>query len=335
MSHFLVDVPSDDSHNTPSAAAQWRQSASSEVLLGAAAPTLPAVKDAISAALGGAARVSTVGGLDGTSTGLGDESAVITEFRGVRVTTRTSADGLNAEMAAEGEQYCGAIAFPVDHPSFQGPLNAARGIAVWNNNAAVLLGTVARIRSVAEVVAPAEDGPVPGAPVGTDPYLDALREELALATVTAILATVGCDPLGVWVPLAGITLPAGVYRDTVARAPLPIPALVGVRVGIYTDDTAPTDAATPPHTLTFGFTTGMFRFGRADKEMNNRPTPPGETLGAMFDVLAFELGTATIIEPGTPVDLRDGRVFDVDVIQSPITGWNLLHLTQQGLQHTS
>lgn len=326
MSNPFPDAVSAQSLNPHVVSApEWRQPASTEILLSSAAPELAEIQHAITGALGEQATVQLVD-LDDADGG----PAVMTEFRGVRVLTRPAADPLDPDMVDEGEQFTGAIAFPIDNPSFQGPLNAARGIAVWNNNAGVLLDTVARIRSSAEVFAPADEGPSAGQPVGTDPYLDALREELVIATVTAILTLIPTDPLGVWVPLAGMTLPAGVYRDTVANAPLPIPVLVGVRVGIYTDETAPlSEETTEPQPLTFGFTTGMFRFGRADKEMIDRPTPPGETLGAMFDVLAFELGTATIVEPGTPVDLQDGRIFDVDVNKSPVTGWNLLQLTQR------
>lgn len=298
---------------------EWRQPATSEVLLGAPAPALDALAEWIGAVLDDQARVE-VADLDAALGG----PAVVVEFRGVRIFVRPAADPISAEDAPEGDAYDGSIEFPADNPSFQGPLNAARGLAIWNTNASVLLHTVARIRLAAEVYEPAPDGPNARAPIGADPYVDALREELALSTITAVLTTVEADPLGVWVPLAGMTLPAGVYRDTVVNAPLPVPALVGVRVGVYSE-------ADEHQPVTFGFTTGMFRFGRADMEMVERPTSPQETLGAMFELIAFELGTTSIFEPGTPVDLQDGRVFDVAAGTSPITGWNLLQLTQRGL----
>lgn len=319
MSFPLDDDTARASHDPAADLPEWRQPATSEVLLGAAAPSLDELAERIGTVLADQARAE-VADLDESLGG----PAVVVEFRGVRVFVRTAADAISAEDAPEGAEYAGGIEFPAENPSFQGPLNAARGLAIWNNNAGVLLHTVERIRLAAEVYEPAVDGPSADAPIGADPYVDALREELALATITAVLTTVESEPLGVWVPLAGMTLPAGVYRDTVVNAPLPIPALVGVRVGVYTES----DESQP---VTFGFTTGMYRFGRADMEMVERPTPPQETLGAMFELVAFELGTTSIFEPGTPVDLQDGRVFDVAAGPSPITGWNLLQLTQRGL----
>lgn len=312
------DAEGTDSNGMP----DWRRNAQAEVLLSGPAPTAADIIATLQRVLGDIATISAGEQIDSSG-----EPFVNVDYRGVALVVRSRAEALSPQDVPEGEDFNGGISFPQSNPSFNGPLNASRGLVVWGGNAGQLLRTTARIHVAGAVYAPDEQS---GKPVGTELPLDALREELAVATITSALTILdagGAEALGVWVPLAGLCVPADVYRDTVSHAPMPVPILVGLRVGVFNDNPdAPIDPENPP--LTFAFTTGMARFGRADLEFPRSPQSPPRTMGTALDVLAFELGTSSSFLDGEVVDLRDGRTFDVRAGDSTITGWHVLQLTQ-------
>ncbi|WP_333619249.1 hypothetical protein [Dietzia sp.] len=303
----------------------WRRSAQTEILLAGPPPTAADIARCLEQVLGDALTIEVMGADD--PGGPAEDALVNVAYRGVAIVVSSRAEPVSADSVPEGEAYDGSISFPQDNPSFDGPLDAARGIVMWQNRATDLLRVSSRIHVAGAVYGPDENT---GAVPGEDLPHDALREEIAVATITAALTAVsntaaGSEPIGVWVPLAGLCLPAAVYRDTVVNAPLPTPVLVGLRVGIFTDDpSAPIDEANPP--MTFAFTTGLFRFGRADLEFPRRRQSPPQTMGVALDVLTHELGTRSSYLPGTRIDLGDGRRFDVSGGRSRITGWTVLQI---------
>ena len=312
------DAEPPENHEFP----DWRRNAQAEVLLSGPAPSAADIVATLSTVLGDIAAISEGEQIDSSG-----EPFVNVDYRGVALVIRSRTEPLSPNEVPEGEAFDGGISFPQSNPSFNGPLNASRGLVVWGGQAGRLLQTTSRIHVAGAVYAPDENS---GKPVGAELPLDALREELAVATITSALTILdagGAEAIGVWVPLAGLCVPADVYRDTVSHAPLPVPILVGLRVGVFTDDPdAPIDPENPP--LTFAFTTGMARFGRADLEFPRSAQTPPRTMGMALDVLAFELGTSSSFLDGEVVDLRDGRTFDVRAGDSTITGWHVLQLTQ-------
>lgn len=306
----------------------WRRNAQAEILFaGPTVATAASIAGCIEQVLGAEAQVTALSpGDEAWPAGVPVEQSVVNvDYRGVALAVTARAEAVDLSGVPEGTDYAGEIRFPQDNPSFAGPLDAARGLVVWQNRASELLRTSSRVHIAGAVYGPDENS---GTPPGVDLPLDALREEIAVATIAAVLTTLddgGLEPIGVWVPLAGLCIPAPVYRETVVNAPLPTPVLVGLRVGVFLDDpSAPVDPENPP--LTFAFTTGMFRFGRADLEFPRRSETPPQTMGTALDVITFELGTNSSFLPGEKVDLRDGRVFTVTGARSRITGWSVLHI---------
>lgn len=202
---------------------------------------------------------------------------------------------------------------PLDGPVGDGePARYTGELAIWNGGEDVVAGHRSHIVIGAERVGGDPDGPE-GEPEPMDPRLEALRCELAVAHVTAALTALP-GAVAVYLPTAAATLPAVPYRDIVTSNPIPVPAMIGVRAGWFSEGRP------------YVYTSGLGRFGRPDMERFADGGHPGEVYAQMCDLLAFSLGSGTIFQPGQLLEVAEGSYLRVDVGVSEATGWQVLQL---------
>lgn len=207
------------------------------------------------------------------------------------------------------------VATTVDSPVAGGEASRyTQDLAMWNGDEAVVDAHRSQVVVAGLRLGPVGDDGEATAPEYLDPRQEALRCELAVATVTAALTAL---PGAVAVSIGGAatTLPAEPYRGLVAGNPLPVPALVGVRAGMQSETTACV------------YTSGMGRFGQMDLERLDVDAAPGDLYGQMCDLVAYALTTGTVFQPGQTLEVGGPQPLVTAVEDSPFTGRQALRLT--------
>lgn len=203
---------------------------------------------------------------------------------------------------------------PVDEPVADGEASRyTNDLAMWNGGEAVVDTHRSQVVVAAMRLGPVDDHGEPTEAEYLDPRLDALRCELAAATVAAALTALP-GTVAVSIGGAATTLPAGPYRDLVAGNPIPVPALVGVRAGVQSESTS------------CAYTTGLGRFGRLDLERLDVPAPPGAVYGQLCDLVAYSLGSGTVFQPGLTLEVGGPDQLVTSMETSPFTGLPALRL---------
>lgn len=207
------------------------------------------------------------------------------------------------------------LATPVDGPIADGEASRyTRDLAVWNGGEAVVDTHMSQVVVVGLRLGPVGDDDEPTAPEHMEPRREALRCELAVATVTAALTALP-GAVAVSVGGAATTLPAQAYRDFVTGNPMPVPVLVGVRAGMQSESTSCV------------YTSGMGRFGHLDLERLDVEAPPAEVYGQMCDMVAFALANEVVFIPGQTLEVGGPRPLITSLETSPFTGQQVLRLT--------
>lgn len=191
-------------------------------------------------------------------------------------------------------------------------------LAMWNGGEAVVDTHRSQVVVAAFRWGPPGDDGEPTEPDYLDPRLETLRCELATATVASALTALP-GAIAVSVGGAAVTLPAGPYRDLVAGNPIPAPALVGVRAGMQSPSTS------------CAYTTGLGRFGRMDLERLDADVPPAAVYGQMCDLVAYSLGSGTVLQPGQALEVGGPQPLLTSAEVSPFTGQPVLRLTVSGV----
>lgn len=208
------------------------------------------------------------------------------------------------------------IVTSVDAPIPEGQATRnARDLAVWNGDEGVIDSHRSQLVVVGLRLGGMGDDGEMTAPEYMDPRLEALRCELAVATVTAALTALP-GTVAVSVGGAANTLPATGYRDFVTGNAIPAPAIVGVRAGRQSETTACV------------YTTGFARFGRMDLERLDVEAGPGQLYSQMCDLVVFALTSGTIFQPGQTLDVGGTRPLVTSAETSPFTGQPVLRLTE-------
>lgn len=207
------------------------------------------------------------------------------------------------------------FASPLDSPVAGGQATRfAADLPMWNGEESVVDSHRSQVVVAGMRLGPADDDGEFTDPEYLDPRLEALRCELAVAQVAAVLTALP-GAIAVSVGGAANTLPAGAYRDLVTGNPIPVPALVGVRAGMLSETTS------------CAYTTGLGRFGRADLERIDVPAPPGEVYGQMCDLVAFCLGSGTVFQADQTLEVGGPEQLVTSVETSPLTGMQVLRLS--------
>ena len=207
------------------------------------------------------------------------------------------------------------IVSTIDAPVADGEASRyARELAMWNGTEAVVDTHRSQVVVAAFRWGPIGDDGEPTEPEYLDPRIETLRCELAAANVAAALTALP-GAVAVSVGGAAATLPAGPYRGLVAGNPIPAPALVGVRAGMQSESTS------------CAYTTGLGRFGRMDLERLDADVPPAAVYGQMCDLVAYSLGSGTILQPGQALEVGGPQPLLTSAEISPFTGQPVLRLT--------